>query len=375
MVCSPTASRSSTIRVARSAAFAALVLAAPAVLAASPGGVVRLEGRFEQFDGMEVSTFTASEEAAGSFHCILDGAYSTGERYRCGTGLPSYEVLHTFGDSSGAAVMYFEQNAATMRSFFACSMREEEGKLATFRCDRQPDPPESEPEDKLISPIAGSLRGVTIANAHQVDAEGYVFRSMAPRLEADYAELMRLGIASVLIFKNDRDGTVRQEMDRLNAASILGEHIPMEWRDYRDFQEPCELTIAALKFLLAVRSEGRKVLTHCTVGEDRTGYLAALYRLLTENQDAKTMFLEEMCERGYEQGDAAKPFTPYVLKLRQALTALYARMAERIRRSEISATNLDARVCQTDVGVTFLDPAELTCATSTRFRPPRQASN
>jgi protein tyrosine phosphatase (PTP) superfamily phosphohydrolase (DUF442 family) len=254
-------------------------------------------------------------------------------------------------------------------------MQEEERKLAAFQCDRQTDPPQREPENELISPIAGSLRGVTIANAHQVDAEGYVFRSMAPKLESDYAELRRLGIASVLIFKNDRDGTVQQEMDRLNAAGILAEHIPMEWMDYRDFQEPCELTIAALKFLLAARSEGRKVLAHCTVGEDRTGYLAALYRLLTENQDAKTLFLEEMCERGYEQGDAAKPFTPFVPKMRLALTALYARMAEWIRRGEISATNLDARVCQTDVGITFLDPAELMCATSTRFRPPRPAAN
>jgi protein-tyrosine phosphatase len=362
----------------RTASLLAALLFAASAAAVSAAEIVRLEGRISSPDEIELGTFAAPDApgASAALHlpCRLDATFSTGERYLCGSVFPAYEILHTFGEAAGAAVVDFAPDGAGARSFFACAMREQAGRLAAFRCDRQPDLPPLRSDDELVSPIEGGVPGLTIANAQPVGADGTVYRSMEPRTGAEYAQLKAFGIATVVILKKEESQAVRSEEDTLQAQGIRAVHIPLDWKDYASFQEPCEQTIEALKILFAAQAQRRKVLFHCTVGEDRTGYLAALFRLLTERQDAKTLFFEEMCERGYDLGDASKPLTPVVVKLRQAVTVLYAQMAERIRRGEISADHLDAGVCRSSIAAPSLDPATLVCGTSTRFRPPTRFS-
>lgn len=359
-------------RVLACVALVAFVIAVRPAVADPPTDVVRLEGRVLQPNSVDLSFFVSTgSPATGHLQCPLETTYSTGERYKCGTKLHSYEILHTFGDSAGAAIMYFEQSDAAGRAFFSCNMREEAAKLAAFECDRQPEPPAVKSDEELISPIEGSVSLLSIANAQQVDGEGYVFRSMEPKTELEYAQLKDFGIDTVLILRKELNNAVQTERDRLNAEGIAAVQIPLDWKDYASFEEPCEQTIDALKLLFKLRAEKRKVLFHCTIGEDRTGYLAALFRLLTEKRDAKFLFFEEMCERGYDLGDATKPYTPVVLKLRKAVTVLYIKMAERIRRGEISVNKLDANVCRTDIPTSSLNASELTCETSTRFRAPK----
>ena len=267
--------------------------------------------------------------------------------------------------------MVFEQNGVAVRTFFACNMREEAAKLAAFECDRQPDLPPVQSDDELISPIEGSVPLLSIANAQQVDGEVYVFRSMGPKTELEYEQLKDFGIETVLILRKELSNAVRTEKDALNAEGIAAVQIPLDWKDYASFEEPCRQTIDALKLLFKARAEKRKILFLCTMGEDRTGYLAALFRMLTEKRDATFVFFEEMCERGYDLGDATKPYTPVVLRLRKALTVLYIEMAERIRRGEISLDKMDANVCRADLPMRRLDASEFTCETSTRFRAPK----
>jgi multiple sugar transport system permease protein len=68
------------------------------------------------------------------------------------------------------------------------------------------------------------------------------------------------------------------------------------------------MTVRSLKLLRDWTAAGKTTFFHCTVGEDRTGYLAGLYRLLTETTTAKAMFEQEMCERGYSSGNPQKPY-------------------------------------------------------------------
>jgi hypothetical protein len=151
-------------------------------------------------------------------------------------------------------------------------------------------------------------------------------------------------------------------------------NIPFEWKDFKNFREPCRQTVDALHQLVEAMNSQQKILFHCTVGEDRTGYLAALFRMLTEPKaNPRELFFEEMCERGYDLGDAYKPYFNVAKKVRDATTVLYLKMIEKVRKGELSAQRLDAKICNRDVNAT-LALNNYKCKTSTRFRPLREVS-
>jgi hypothetical protein len=121
----------------------------------------------------------------------------------------------------------------------------------------------------------------------------------------------------------------------------------------------------------------KKIFFHCSVGEDRTGYLAGLYRLLrVASATPRAMFNEEMCERGYASGNPFKPYRAVVEKLDSQLTPLFLKMAFLIETGKLTKTNISTDVCATDPATdpaftsnADLDPTTYRCATSTAFVP------
>lgn len=116
------------------------------------------------------------------------------------------------------------------------------------------------------------------------------------------------------------------------------------------------MTLKALRVLKEVKedsTEDRKILFHCTVGEDRTGYLAALFSLLEEEnlksnpQRVKEIFENEACRGGYEGGNKNKP-RAVKLSIREALTPLFTKMAFKIQRGYITWEKLNDRQCDID---------------------------
>lgn len=88
----------------------------------------------------------------------------------------------------------------------------------------------------------------------------------------------------------------------------------------------------------------RKLFFHCTVGEDRTGYLAGLWDVLTKKNNHKVAFQKQMCERGYSRGNPHKP--EYVVKeIRKDLTPLFLGMLELIKEGKIRLESLSSRAC------------------------------
>jgi len=134
------------------------------------------------------------------------------------------------------------------------------------------------------------------------------------------------------------------------------------------------MTVRSLKQLKAWQSAGKTAFFHCTVGEDRTGYLAGLYRLLTEQSTPADIFQQEMCERGYSAGNPQKPQIAVVNEVDNDLTPLYAKMAFKIANGELSATSLDENVCTTDpasdpaFAAAEWKPTGFRCLPSTRYR-------
>lgn len=184
---------------------------------------------------------------------------------------------------------------------------------------------------------------LTIANSHIVDTEGSIYRGREPKKLV--SELPSVGITDVIIFKNDTRGEVFKEISALEKLRITPHHIPFRWKEYESVQLACEQLIEAIQIMKEVRAQDGKVFIHCTAGEDRTGALAGLFRMLDEGVSQDVVFKEEMCARGYSDGNEHKPY--YVTNaIHKELTPIFNAMARQIERGYLTFDNLDKNICK-----------------------------
>jgi len=102
-------------------------------------------------------------------------------------------------------------------------------------------------------------------NLHQMDDK--LYRSALPNTEA-VSQLKALGIVSVLNFYQKSDKSW------IGQAPLQEIHLPMRTRWFDD-----EDALEALRSLRAAQQQG-PVLIHCKHGQNRTGLVAALYRMI-----------------------------------------------------------------------------------------------
>jgi len=220
------------------------------------------------------------------------------------------------------------------------------------------------------SPFRSTVRGLTIGNAHVVggNSRAQIIRGSAPLGKAD--ELARFGVDEVLIIKNETRNEVQREISELVAAGIPRssiKHIPYRYVDLESFSVACRQTIDALRFILTAQSRGRTVFYHCTAGEDRTGLVSALIRMLTQRVSTSDAFKGEMCENGFEAGNRNKP-RQVVAAIRQELTPLFLHLAMKIRDGSLSLRRLDYSACGAEPEVAEAVVQRYRCQTSSRFR-------
>ena len=188
-----------------------------------------------------------------------------------------------------------------------------------------------------------NVPGLTIPNSHQVDRDGNVFRGRQPEKLVD--ELAHIGITDVIIFKNDVKGEVAKEITELNRLGIKPHHIPFRWKQYPSMQEACEQVIDALTVIRDVKKVNGKTFLHCTAGEDRTGTVMGLYRMLSENMTQAQVMSAEMCPRGFSDGNPNKPLT--VTKAIEAeLTPLFVTLAGKIQGGQWKLNSLPKSSCK-----------------------------
>lgn len=204
------------------------------------------------------------------------------------------------------------------------------------------------------SPFKSTVPGITIGNTHLVGkGQGEVLRGSQPL--TSIPELIAYGITDVLIFKTETRNEVAQEIASLREAGLSADritHIPFKWKDVGSFEEVCNQVLDGLDKLQVVRStRGRKIFFHCTVGEDRTGMLAGLHRLLNEGGDFAKTFQSELCENGYEAGNPKKPGM-VVDAIRSEITPNFLKFSYLIQTGAITKTKLDRGVCKRDSEIT-----------------------
>lgn len=193
-----------------------------------------------------------------------------------------------------------------------------------------------------LSSFAG-VDGLTIPNSHQVDKEGNVFRGRQPETKVD--ELAHIGITNVVIFKNDVKGEVVKEINELNRLGIKSHHIPFRWKQYPSMQEACEQIVQAITIIRDVKKVNGKTFLHCTAGEDRTGAVMGLYRMMTEKMSMNQVFRGEMCPRGYSDGNSHKP-KAVTGAIEAELTPLFVTLAGKVERGEMKIGTLSKASCK-----------------------------
>jgi hypothetical protein len=204
------------------------------------------------------------------------------------------------------------------------------------------------------SPFDSTVPGLSIRNAHVVvgdNAKPRLIRSQAPNKDHEYTELKDIGVTDVLIFKKETRNEVKKEIAKLLELGIKEErvrHISFLYKDFPDFETPCRQTIEALEFMQLMRTKSsRKLLFHCTVGEDRTGYLAGIVRLMSEKISVEEVFKQEMCKNGYSSGNPNKPGL-VTSAIDRDLTPVFLKMAYLIKKGRIKWKSLDPEVCSAD---------------------------
>ncbi|MCC7441436.1 MAG: tyrosine-protein phosphatase [Bdellovibrionales bacterium] len=211
----------------------------------------------------------------------------------------------------------------------------------------------------FTSPFPSEIPGISVPNTHLVAGSlepgaSAVIRGMAPR--ELLSQLLEQGVTDFLIFKNETHNEVEEQIQSLRELGLAEledrvSHIPFKWRGFGDAQytEACNQVREGLLVLREVlKTPGRRIFFHCTVGEDRTGMLAGLFRSLNEGWSVRSAFFYEMCENGYEAGNPDKP-EHVNWGIRNSITPLYVKMGFLAEKGFIKIDNLDdASICNRD---------------------------
>lgn len=352
---------------------------------------------------LEIRKAGTKRDVLYSEECSTELKIGDGQRLSCEKPgrADTVDVVYRDDLQSGAVVIqtaeiFSVRNGQRGRRFLRCKTAGS-GKQLALTCDETRNP---RPARKtLTSPFPSMVEGLDLPNSHTLagdpKAGPFVIRAMAPSLPEDYNQLINdLGLDEVLIFKTPIGDEVTTETNDLLAASEgqqIGVHkIDFPYFGYErlkaPFQEPCTQIVKGLGIIHNAVQTGRRLLIHCTVGEDRTGALAGLYRLLSDPQaDLPAVFVGEMCEHGYEGGNPQKPSTPVVKDIREDLTPLFLKMAYLIKQGRITAANLETAAVAACTANPQEGPAaepefknglaadyeagKYLCGTSTRYQP------
>jgi len=185
----------------------------------------------------------------------------------------------------------------------------------------------------LTSSMPSTFMDTGIPNSHLVSEN--VIRGMAPKTK-ELQHLLDIGVRKFLMFKIDTNGDIAKEKAALQSLGVADKdmlHLEFPWKDIPDYTPVCEMTVDALNMLKSADSKNEKIYFHCTVGEDRTGYLAGLYKLYRgDNETRMEVFENEMCDKGYEAGNPKKIYT-VVKQVREGLTPAFVAMADLIEKN------------------------------------------
>jgi hypothetical protein len=172
------------------------------------------------------------------------------------------------------------------------------------------------------------------------------------------ADLADFGIDVVVIFKNDVKGEVVREKTELAQAGYSQSavhHSPMAWKDI-NLKLSCQQTIEALQVLLRAEAQEKNAYVHCTAGQDRTGLVSGIARMILTGESTEQIFQQELCANQYSDGNPNKPYK-VVKAIEQGLTPLFFALAKKVEANELTAETLSTQLCET----LKIEPTDRSC--------------
>ncbi len=132
-----------------------------------------------------------------------------------------------------------------------------------------------------------------------VQVEPGLWRSGQPTTPAQWAALKKLGIVHVVKLNFDSEGSDNDA----TAAGMTVYHFNIQPEGDKDLFSNIEHTFAKpdarqISGALSTMSAGGGVLVHCTHGQDRTGLLVGLWRVMHSRWTKDAAYVE-MLERGF----------------------------------------------------------------------------
>lgn len=184
-----------------------------------------------------------------------------------------------------------------------------------------------------------------IGNVHTLREDGRIIRGALP--DGKVAMLKENGVTDVLIFRHVRDNAEKEKKE-LHAEGYKDEqihHVPMRWRNFKSFEQACREVVTGLKVMRQVEEDPkRKLYLHCTMGEDRTGMISGIYRMVFQAWSPTKAYQSEMCGRGFGDANPRKPLE-VAIAVNESLKVLYARMAVLIQEGDLNKMTLDPKAC------------------------------
>lgn len=193
-----------------------------------------------------------------------------------------------------------------------------------------------------------------------------LLRSKAPskKEQLDYLK-DEVGVKRILVFKEwtPAQARARERMIELYDSATFTiptnvTNILFKWKGITDFKESCLQTIDGLKVIKAAEDANERILLHCTHGEDRTGYLSAMYRLLKNPvsfANFRDIWKNEMCEHGYSSGNGTTGkligAAPAIDHPVTGLTPLFLKMYSKIEDGTLNWETLNPEVCESEPSV------------------------
>lgn len=191
-------------------------------------------------------------------------------------------------------------------------------------------------DGRKIETLAASYEPLKkIGNAHIVTADGRIIRGSNPTGKAEL--LKKNGITDILIFRKGQKSELDAEYQDLYQSGFKENqitHIDMNWKDIADQKAECEKVVNALMLINTVANQPeRKIYFHCTMGEDRTGLLAGLFRIQNQNWTTENAFKNEMCKYGFGEANSKKP--AFVLDaINKNLKPIFTQLAYQLERGQ-----------------------------------------
>ncbi len=186
-----------------------------------------------------------------------------------------------------------------------------------------------------------------IGNVHSLRSDDRILRGASP--EGKVLLLKENGVTDILIF---RDGVGPHNNNEKRELMVAGykdsqiHHIPMKWKNISSFELACRDAVAALKVMNDIeKNPQRKLYLHCTMGEDRTGMISGLYRIVFQGWSTNEAYQKEMCNHGFAEASPHKP-THVVNTVNAGLKSLFVRMAALVEAGRLSKDHLDSDVCK-----------------------------